>query len=71
MVLLKTVLAATPIYYMLIFRMLADVRRRLEKTMQSFFWRGSQPDESQGAALVVLTTVCWIVSQGELGIHHL
>ena len=58
LVLLKSVLAAIPIYYMLIFRMPAGVRRRLEKTMRSFFWRGSQPEESRGAALVAWTTVC-------------
>ena len=49
----------------------AGVRRRLEKTMRNFFWRGSQPEESQGAALVAWSTVCWLVSQGELGICHL
>ena len=41
LVLLKAVLAAIPIYYMSIFRMSAGFRRRLEKTMRSFFWRGS------------------------------
>ena len=42
LVLLKAVLAAIPIYYMSIFRMPAGVRRRLEKTIRNFFWRGSQ-----------------------------
>ena len=71
MVHLKTVLAAIPIYYMSMFKMLAGVRRRLKKTMRSFLWRGSQPKKSRGAALVALTTVCRRVSQGELGIRHL
>ena len=71
LVLLKSVLAAIPIYYMSIFRMPAGVRRRLEKAMRSFFWRGSQPEESRGAALVAWTTVCRPVSQGGLGVRHL
>ena len=58
LVLLKSVLAAIPIYYMSIFRMPAGVRRRLEKTMRSFFWRSSWPEISRGAALVAWTTVC-------------
>ena len=71
LVLLKSVMAAIPIYYMSIFRMPAGVRRRLEKTMRSFFWRGSQPKESRGAALVAWTTVWRPVSQGRLRIRHL
>ena len=39
--------------------------------MQSFFQRGSQPDESWGVELVECSTVCRPVSQGELGICHL
>ena len=71
LVLLKSVLAAIPIYYMSIFRMPAGVRRRLEQTMRSFFWRGSRPEISRGAALVAWTTVCRPISQGGLGIRHL
>ena len=71
LVLLKAVLATIPIYYMSIFRMPASIRRRLDKSMQSFFWRGYQPEESRGAALVARTTVCWPVTQGGLGIRHL
>ena len=71
LVLLKSVLAAIPIYYMSIFKMPAGVSRLLEKTMQSFFWRGSQPEESRGAALITWTTVCQPISQGGLGIRHL
>ena len=52
LILLKAVLAAIPIYYLSIFTMPAGVGRRLEKIMRSFFWRGSQPDESRGMALV-------------------
>ena len=70
-ILLKLVLAAIPIYYMLIFTMPSGVRRCLEKIMRSFFWRGPQPDESQGAVLVAWSIVCRPVSQGELGIRHL
>ena len=71
MVLLKVVLAAIPIYYMSIFRLPAGVRRRLQKTMRSFFWQGSQPKESRGVAIVAWTTVCRLVSQDGLGIRHL
>ena len=62
LVMLKAVLGGIPIYYMSIFRMLVGIRRCLEKTMQSFFWRGSQSEESRGAALVSWTTMCWLVS---------
>ena len=41
LILLKVVVAAMPIYYMLIFMMPAGVRRRLERIMRSFLWRGS------------------------------
>ena len=71
LVLLKSVLAAIPIYYLSIFRIPAGVRRRLEKTMRTFFWRGSRPKESRGWALVAWTTVCQPVSQGGLGIRNL
>ena len=39
--------------------------------MRSFFWRGSQPDESRGAALVAWSTMCRPVSQGGLGLRYL
>ena len=71
LVLLKMVMAAIPIYYMLIFRMPAGVRRCLEKIMRSFFWRGPQPEETQGVALVVWKTLCRPPSQGGLGIRNL
>ena len=48
LVLLKAVLAAILIYYMSISRMSTRVRRRLEKTMRNFFWRGSQPRNHGG-----------------------
>ena len=70
LILLKAVLAAIPIYYMSIFTMSAGVRRRLEKIMQRFLWRGSQPDEARRTALVAWSTVCWPVTQGGLGIRH-
>ena len=62
---------AIPIYYMLIFMMPAGVRRRLEKIMRRFLWRGSQPDEARGTSLVSWTTVCRPITQGGLGIRHL
>ena len=68
LVLLKAVLAAIPIYCMSIFRMPTGVKRRLEKTMRSFVWQGSQPAESRGAALVAWMTGCQPTSQGRLGI---
>ena len=71
LILLKAVLAAIPIYYMSIFTMSAGERRRLEKIMQRFLWRGSQPDEARGTALVAWSTVCRPVTQGGLGIRHL
>ena len=39
--------------------------------MRSFMWRGSQPDEARGTALVAWSTVCWPLNQGGLGIRHL
>ena len=71
MILLKAVLAAIPIFYMSIFTMPAGIRRRLEKSMRSFLWRGSQPDEARGMALVVWVTVCRPVNQGGRGIRYL
>ena len=71
LILLKAVLSAIPIYYMSIFTMLAGVTRRLEKSMRSFLWRGSQPNEARGTALVAWAIVCRLVTQGELGIRHL
>ena len=71
LILLKAVLVAIPIYYMSIFMMPVSVRRRLEKIMRRFLWRGSQPDETRGTALVAWSTVCRPVNQGGLGIRHL
>ena len=71
LILLKAVLAALPIYYMSIFTMPVGVRRRLEKIMRSFLWRGPQPDEARGTALVAWSTVCRPINQGGLGIRHL
>ena len=41
LILLKVILAAIPIYYMSIFTMPAGLRRRLERIMWRFLWRGS------------------------------
>ena len=71
LVLLKAVLAAISIYYMSIFKMPTGVRKRLKKSMRSFFWRGSQLKGARGAALVAWTPVCRHMSQGGLGIRHL
>ena len=71
LILLKAVLAAIPIYYMSIFTMPAGVRRCLEKIMRRFLWRGSQPDEARGTALVAWSTVYRPVTQGGLGIRYL
>ena len=71
LILLKAVLAAILIYYMLIFKMPAGVRKHLEKSMWSFFWRDSQPEGSRGTVLVAWTAVCHPVSQDGLGIRHL
>ena len=71
LILLKAVLSAIPIYYMSIFTMPVGVRRRLEKIMRSFLWRGPQPDEARGTALVAWSTVCRHINQGGLGIRHL
>ena len=49
----------------------AGVRRLLARSMRSFLWRGSQPDEARGTALVAWSTVCRPVTQGGLGIRHL
>ena len=54
-----------------IFTMPVGARRRLEKIMRSFLWRGSQPDEARGTALVAWSTVCRPINQGWLGIRHL
>ena len=60
-----------PIHYMLIFRILARVRRCLEKIMRSFLWRGTQPEETRGAALVAWKIMCRPVSHGGLGKRNL
>ena len=56
---------------MSIFMMPAGVRRRLERSMRSFLWRGSQPDEARGTTVVAWSTVFRPVTQGGLGIRHL
>ena len=71
LVLLNAVLSAIPTYFMVIFRMPAGVRRRLESVMRDFFWRGPRQEGSRGVALVAWETVCRPVSQGGLGVPHL
>ena len=39
--------------------------------MRSFLWRGPQPDEARGTALVAWSTVCRPINQGGLGKRHL
>ena len=53
------------------FRILARVRRCLEKIMRSFLWRGTQPEETRGAALVAWKIMCRPVSHGGLGKRNL
>ena len=69
LVLVKAFLSAIPTYFMSVFRMPSGVRRRLEGTMRSFFWRGTET--MRGGALVAWTTVCRPVEHGGLGIRHL
>ena len=61
LVLVKVVLSANPTYSMLVFRMPAGVRRRLEGVMRSFFWRGA--DLARGCPccleLGMPTSYCW------------
>ena len=71
LILLKAVLATIPIYDMSIFTMPISVRRRLEKIVRSFLWRGPYPDEARGTALVAWSTVCRHINKGGLGIRHL
>ena len=69
--LLKAVLAAIPIYFMSIFRMPVGVRRRLERSMRDFFWRGPLSEESRGMASVSWETLCHPVDQGGLGVQQM
>ena len=68
---LKAVLAAIPIYFMSIFRMPVGVRRRLERSMRDFFWRGPLNEESREMALVPWETLCRPVDRGGLGVRQL
>ena len=71
MVLLQSVLAATLIYFMAIFRMPKGVRHQIQTIMRWFFWQGTRLSESRGVALVAWRTVCCPKSLGGLGIRHL
>ena len=71
LVLLQSVLAAIPIYFMVIFRIPVGVQRLIEGIMQRFFWQGARPSETRGVALVAWRTVCCPKSLGGLGIRHL
>ena len=48
LVLLKAVLSAIPIYFILVFRMPVGVRQRLKGAMRHFFWRGPSPTATRG-----------------------
>ena len=71
LVLLKAVLAAIPIYFMSIFSMPVGVRKRLERSMRDFFWRGPLNEEPRGMASVPWETLCHPVDQGSLGVWQL
>ena len=71
LVLLQSVLAATLIYFMAIFRMPEGVRHQIQTIMRWFFWQGTRLSESRGVALVAWRTVCSPKSLGGLGILHL
>ena len=69
--LLQSVLAAIPIYFMAIFRMPDGVRRQIEGIMRRFFLARGATIGDQGVALVAWRTVCRSKSLGRLGIRHL
>ena len=71
LVLLQSVLAAIPIYFMAIFRLPEGMRRQIETIMRRFFWQGARLSKSRGVALVAWRTVCRPKVLGGLGIRHL
>ena len=71
LVILQSMLAAIPIYFMVIFWMSEGMRRQIESIMQCFFWQGARPSETRGVALVAWRTVYRPKSLGEHGIRHL
>ena len=68
LVLLQSLLAAIPIYFLAIFRIPEGVRRQIESITRRFFWQETRPFETRGVALVAWRTVCRPKS---LGIRHL
>ena len=71
LVLLQSVLAAIPIYFMAIFRIPEGMRRQIESIMRRFFWQGTWPSETRGEAIVAWRIVCRPKSLNTLGIRHL
>ena len=70
LVLLQSVLAAIPIYFMAIFKIPEGLRRQIESIMRRF-WHGSRPSENRGVALVAWRIVCRPKSHGSLGIRQI
>ena len=71
LVLLQSILTAIPTYFMALFCMPDRVRRRIECTMQRFFWQGARTPETSGVALVAWSIITHPKSLGGLGIRHL
>ena len=71
MILLQSVLAAIPIYFMAIFRIPEGVRRQIKSIMRRFSWQGTRPSKTRGVTLVACRTVCRPKYLSGLGIRHL
>ena len=52
LILLQSVMAAIPIYFMAIFKISEGVRRQIESIMRRFFWQGTSSSETRGVVLV-------------------
>ena len=58
LVLFKSILAAIPIFYLLVYKLPIGVGKRLEGLMRRFLWNGSGTKQLNGQALVSWEVVC-------------
>ena len=50
--LLQLVLAMIPIFYLLVFKLLMEIGKRLEAVMRQFFWKGYGPGQNHRLLMV-------------------
>jgi hypothetical protein len=71
LVLIKAILSAIPIYWMILFRLPSKVKIKIDNLCRKFLWFGGNPTRKKYYCLVAWKSVCRSYNQDGLGIINL